>query len=72
MAFTALANKVLILQVDNMTTLEAEKPVKNPLHKQELIVRHAIRATHVIGCNALHASSQNYGPTLRRLRCPSS
>jgi hypothetical protein len=30
LAFRALANKVLILQIDTMTTLEAEKPVKNP------------------------------------------
>ena len=30
LAFRAFANKVLILQIDNMTTLEAEKPVKNP------------------------------------------
>ena len=64
LTFTAVANKVFIERIHDMTALSANKPPANPKHKHELKPRHAIGATHVIGCHALRASSLKTGPLL--------
>jgi len=40
-----------------MTTLEAEKPVKNPLHQHELITQHTIWAADTVGWHTSLPSS---------------